>query len=178
MHMKLYQFIDIDNYDNIVSKVKNHLEKKELINSKYAGYIPIDKNELIEICPELISSFFKLGLTIIGSAIYRTTDNTQSLVHIDYTPYKCRINIPIINCEYSSTVYYKADVKEVRHQEHSNVNYIECINAVEIDRVTINNPIILRINTPHRVIMDETRSPRICLTIRCDPDPVVLFTKE
>ena len=178
MHMKLYQSIVIDDYNIIVSKVKNYLEKKELINSKYAGYIPIDKNELNEICPELVRSFFKIGLTIAGSAIYRTTDNTQSPVHIDYAAYKCRINIPIMNCEYSSTVYYKADIKEVRHQDHSKVNYIECINAVEIDRVTINNATILRIDTPHRVIMDEARSPRICLTIRCNPDPVVLFTKE
>ena len=178
MHMKLYQFIVIYNYNIIVSKFKNYLEKKELINSKHTGYIPIDKNELIKICPELVSSFFNLGLTIVGSAIYRTTGNTQSPVHIDYAPYKCRINIPIINCEYSSTVYYKADIKEIRHQDHSKVNYIECINAVEFDRVTINNPTILRIDTPHRVIMDEDRSPRICLTIRCNPDPIMLFTKE
>lgn len=176
--MKLYQPINIDNYDIIVSKVKNYLEKKELINTEYAGYIPLNKNELISSCPELVRSLFKFGLFIVGFAIYRTTNNTQSPVHIDHVTYECRVNIPIMNCEYSSTVFYKADIENTLVQPWDDTKYIKCINAVEIDRVTIDRPIILRINTPHRVEMDSSKSPRICLTIRCSPDPVTLFTSE
>ena len=58
-----------------------------------------------------------------------------------------------------------------------NTKYIKCVNSTEIDRVTIDRPTILRINTPHRVEMSETYSPRICLTIRCNPDPVNLFVE-
>jgi hypothetical protein len=173
--MKLYQPINIDNYDVIVSKVKSYLEKKELINTEYAGYIPLDRDELINSCPELARSLFKFGLFIAGSAIYRTTNNTQSPVHIDYVTYECRVNIPIINCEYSSTVFYNADIENTLIQPWDDTKYIKCINAVEIDRVTIDRPIILRINTPHRVEMDTDKSPRICLTVRCNPDPVTLF---
>lgn len=173
--MKLYQPINIDNCDVIVSKVKTYLEKKELIDTEYTGYIPLNKNELIASCPELVRSLSKVGLTIVGSAIYRTTNNNQSPVHIDHTIYKCRLNIPIINCEYSSTVFYNADIENTSVQPWDNTKYIKCINAVEIDRVTIDRPTILRINTPHRVEMDLNKSPRICLTIRCDPDPEILF---
>jgi hypothetical protein len=173
--MKLYQPIDLDNFDVIVSKVKNYLEKKELINGNDTGYIRLDRTELINSCPELARSLFKFGLNIIGSAIYRTTDNTQSPVHIDHVTYECRINIPIMNCEYSSTVYYTADIENTLSQP-DNTKYLKCMNAVEIDRITINRPTILRINTPHRVEMDQNKSPRICLTIRCNPDPVTLFT--
>ena len=176
--MKLYQFIDIDNQDIIISKIKLYLESKGLINTTRAGYIPLNTGELISFCPELFNSFIKLGLTINGCAVYRTTNNTQSPVHIDNATCQCRVNIPIMNCEYSSTVYYNADIKDVRKQDYNEIKYIECTNAVEIDRVTINSTIILRINAPHQVIMDETKSPRICLTVRCNPDPVTLFTKE
>jgi hypothetical protein len=176
--MKLYQFIVIDDYNIIVSKVKNYLEKKELINTEYAGYIPLNKNELINSCPELVRSLLKFDLFIDGAAIYRTTNNTQSPVHIDHVTYKCRVNIPIMNCEYSSTVFYNADIENTLVQPWDDTKYIKCINAVEIDRVTIDRPMILRINTPHRVEMDTSKSPRICLTIRCSPDPVMLFTKE
>jgi hypothetical protein len=173
--MKLYQSIDLDHCDIIISKVKDYLEKKELINTSYTGYILLDKNELVKSCPELARSLLKVGLTILGSAIYRTTNNTQSLVHIDNVTYECRVNIPIMNCEYSSTVFYNADIENTLVQPWSNIKYIKCINAVEIDRVTIDRPTILRINTPHRVEMDTNKSPRICLTIRCSPDPETLF---
>ena len=175
--MKLYQSIDLDHCDIIISKVKDYLEKKELINTSYTGYILLDKNELVKSCPELARSLLKVGLTILGSAIYRTTNNTQSLVHIDNVTYKCRVNIPIMNCEYSSTVYYNADIGNTEVQSWNNTKYIKCVNSTEIDRVTIDRPTILRINTPHRVEMSETYSPRICLTIRCNPDPVNLFVE-
>lgn len=174
--MKLYQTIDLDNCDLIIHKVKHYLENKGYIDTTNAGYIPLDVPELVRYCPMLLTSLFKIGLTINGAAIYRTTNNTQSPVHIDYATYECRVNIPIMNCEYSSTVYYNADIENTLSQL-DNTKYIKCINAVEIDRVTITSPTIIRINAPHRVEMDESKSPRICLTIRCNPDPVVLFTE-
>jgi hypothetical protein len=175
--MKFYQQINIDNYDIIISKVKTYLEKKSLIDTMYAGYIPLDTNELIGNCPELVRSLFKMGLTINGAAIYRTTDNSQSPVHIDHVTYQCRINIPIIGCEQSSTVYYNADIDNTLEQPWNKTKYVKCINAVEIARVTVDRPTILRVNAPHRVEMNKFNSLRICLTIRCTPDPVTLFTE-
>jgi hypothetical protein len=175
--MKLYQQIDLDNYDIIVSKVSAYLERKSLIDTTYTGYIPLDKNELVSNCPELVRSLFIMGLKIIGAAIYRTTNNSQSPIHIDYVTYQCRINIPIIGCEQSNTVYYIADIDNTLNQPWDETKYVKCINAVEIDRVTVNRPTILRVNAPHRVEMNESNSLRICLTIRCDPDPVTLFTE-
>ena len=174
--MKLHQRIDIDNLDTIIPKIKTYLERKNLINTSEVGYILLSKNELILYCPELFRSFLKIGLSISSVAIYRTTKNGQSAVHIDNTPYQCRINIPIMNCEYSSTVFYTADDDEIQQQNYNKLTFMKCKNPVEIDRITIDSPTILRVNVPHQVIMDETRSPRICLTVRCEPDPEILLT--
>jgi len=83
-----------------------------------------------------------------------------------------------MNCQYSSTVFYQAEIEQVKQQENFDLKYIQCINAVEVDRVTVDQPTILRIDHPHQVIMDEGKFPRICLTVGCYPDPVILFTKE
>ena len=174
--MKLHQRIDIDNLDTIIPKIKTYLERKNLIKTSYVGYILLNKTDIILYCPELFQSFLKLGLSISTVAIYRTTNNTQSEVHIDNTPYQCRINIPIMNCENTSTVFYTATNDEMEEQDYNNLTFVKCKDPVEIDRVTIDRPTILRVNAPHRVIMDETRSPRICLTVRCEPDPEILLT--
>jgi len=171
--MKLYQKIDIDNFDTIVNKIKLYLEQKQLIDTDLVGYIPLKLLDMLVCCPELTKSLSKLGFTIQGYAIYRTEPNTNTPVHVDNTTeYTSRINIPILNCDTSSTVFYDADISELKDQKSLNIKYIECINEVEIDRVTIDKATILRINKPHQVIMDMSRSPRICLTVRVLPDPI------
>jgi hypothetical protein len=177
--MKFYKKLDIDDYDTIVSKIQTYLVLKGLVDTSHTGYIPLKSVELIIACPELSQSLLKLGLTILSCAIYRTTNNNnQSPVHVDFATYSCRLNIPIMNCEYSSTVYYTGDKVDIKQQDYNEVKYIEYTNAIEIDRVTVDTATVLRIDYPHQVLTDETKTPRICLTIRCNPDPVMLLTKE
>jgi hypothetical protein len=171
--MNLYQKIDIDNLDIIIDKIKSYLDREQLIDTYLVGYIPLKLLDMLSCCPELVKSLGKLGFTIRSFAIYRTVPETNTPIHIDNTiEYTSRINIPILNCDTSSTVFYDADVLELRDQHSLNIKYIQCINAVEIDRVTIDKATILRINKPHQVLMDINRSPRICLTISVLPDPI------
>lgn len=176
--MEYYKKINIDKYGIIVSKIKLYLESKELVNTAHTGFIPLHPPEVIKSCSELQFSLDSVGLKIKSIGLYRTTRNSQSPVHIDHTPYKSRLNIPIMNCEYSSTVFYNAEIEQVKQQENFHLKYIQCVNAVEVDRVTVDQPTILRIDHPHQVVMDETRSPRICLTIGCDLDPMTVFATK
>jgi hypothetical protein len=174
--MEYYKKINISQYDVIVPRIQSYLENKDMINSAPAGFLPCNAKEIIEYCPQLYFSLIEVGLQIKTIGIYRTTLNSQAPIHIDHTPYKSRLNIPIMNCQYSSTVFYQADVEEVKQQKNDNLKYIQCVNAIEIDRVTVDQPTILRIDHPHQVIMDEDKFPRICLTVGCYPDPMTVFT--
>ena len=176
--MEYYKKINIDWYDDIVSKITTYLKSKGFIDNACTGFVPLDTAEVIANCPELEFSLSKIGLSIRSIGIYSTTPNSRAPIHIDHTIYKSRLNIPILNCQYSSTVFYTAEIEQVKQQRNNNLKYIQCINAVEVDRVTVDQPTILRIDHPHQVIMDETRSPRICLTVGCYPDPVILFTTK
>jgi hypothetical protein len=176
--MEYYKKINIEKYDVIVSKIKLYLESKELVDTVHTGFIPLHPSEVIRNCLELQFSLNSIGLKIKSIGIYRTTRNNQSPVHIDHTPYKSRLNIPIMNCQGSSTVFYEAEIEQVKQQNNFDIKYIRCVNAVEVDRVTVDQPTILRIDHPHQVIMDETRSPRICLTVGCDLDPMSMFATK
>lgn len=173
--MKLYHKFDIADFDTIVEKLKSYLVSEGLVENSKNGYIPLDLVEVKTICPELISVLKDMNFIVLGVAIYKTSaEEILPPVHIDNVPnnaYSSRVNIPIMNCETSSTVFYDADILEARTQDE-HIKYIQCVNEVEIDRVTIDKPTILVINKPHQVLMDLTRSPRICLTVRVYPDPI------
>lgn len=176
--MEYYKKINIDKYDVIVSKIKLYLESKELVNTIHAGFVQLQISEVVRNCVELPVSLRTVGLKIKSIGIYHTTHNNQSPIHIDHTVYKSRLNIPIMNCEYSSTVFYNAEIEQINQQKNSDIKYIRCVNAVEVDRVTVDQPTILRIDHPHQVVMDESKSPRICLTIGCDLDPMTVFATK
>ena len=178
--MKYYKKINIQNQEIIIEKIKSFLYQKNYIELDLAGFIPLNFSEVIDHCPELINSFLNKKLKITAVSLYKTFNNVTTPVHIDNVKnyYKCRINIPILNCEGTHTVFYKATPINLVDQGHSNISLIRCTNEVEVDRVTIDQPTIIRVDQPHRVIMDEQRSPRIALTVRCDPDPFVLLDTE
>ena len=172
-----YKRIKIANLDIIVSKIKSFLEKENFINSTDKGYIPLEKISILLNCPEIFQSFSQLGFEIKGFAIYKTFKN-DTPVHVDQSTYKARINIPILNCVGTHTIFYKADTVLPIQQDYKNLELIPCINEIEVDRITIDQPTVIRIDRPHRVLMNEQASPRICLTVRCEPDPILLFNKE
>lgn len=180
MLMKLYHKFDIDNLDIIQSKIKSYLKDNNFIDTDANGFIPLNLDDIKDACPELLQHLSSMNFNVISVAIYKTTSTMPAPpIHVDAAPYLSRINIPIMNCETSSTVFYKADILETKTQHTGpKVQYVECINAVEIDRVTIDKPTILVIRQPHQVIMDLTKSPRICLTIRVDPDPILSYNSR
>lgn len=177
--MQYYKKINIQNQETIIEKIKFFLHQKNHIESNISGFIPLNFTEVINHCPELFVSLLNKKLKIISVSLYKTINNSNP-VHIDNVKnyYKCRINIPILNCLGTHTVFYKATPISLVDQGHNNVSLIRCIDEVEVDRVTIDQPTIIRVDQPHKVIMDEQHSPRICLTVRCDPDPFILLNTE
>ena len=190
--MNYFKYININEYKLVLEKSRKfvletyntYLEKHEslfqLINWKsYVNY-----------CPEILTAFSDYKLEPVTGYIYIIFDQKLAPIHIDYISNfvnKCRINIPIFNCEHSKTLFYRKinNAGVVTPQmvkinkglsSSSYIRYDENDSALEkVDEVIVDKPTILRVQEPHRVIIDHTHIPRVVLTIQTRKDPVYLL---
>lgn len=175
--MIYYKQIDIDSFDIIQTKTL------EFINSRgqpKIGFSVLPMKEYTEYCPEILTAFSRYNIKPVSCALYTTTEQEQSRVHVDYildNMPQCRINIPILNCEGSRTEFYTGGEYDVYTQPNG-IPYLEIKKdsvATKVDEVEITVPTIIRVQKPHRVNSNLVRVPRICMTVRCDVDPVFLL---
>ena len=131
-----------------------------------------------------------------ASCYFSIVNNGSCPIHVDYTkPDKCiAINIPLIDCDDSWTVWYEADIdtsmpiKSILHDnqsqnllmpdehEQSDKKYVSGYNsfwcqeniAKEIDRARCDTPMIVNISIPHRPVVDHQRL-RVLFTLRLIP---------
>lgn len=172
-----YKKINIKNIKNIQSELLNYLKvHTDILNDKTIGFIPLNKQSVIDHCADTLDFFLKLNLTPVRFNLYKTIKNGDSLVHIDTYEYKTRINIPILNCEHSQTKFFIAR-PSVKIVQKNKLPFILCDqeSAIEVDNFALDMPTVFKVMTPHQVIMDENFSPRISLTVKCEPDPIFLL---
>jgi len=120
-------------------------------------YIPLQK--MID------SLFISYNLHLSMAAVYVTYTDSQGALHSDNAPTEYRINIPILNCEGSSTDYYHV----AEFEYYTNSKYKIKIpksesNIVLLDSFTLDGPTIVSVNNFHRVRVTD-KVPRISLTL-------------
>ena len=124
----------------------------------------------------------KHNIKPIAVAVYIMRNNSDIAPHKDSTRSNARINIPILNCNDTWTLFYRGapNIKPAPLVLPNGVVYIGYHNAdiEEVDRVCISEPTIIRPQEIHSVIMQEKNSPRITLTVTCNPDPEFLLEQQ
>jgi len=159
-------------------------------------------NEVNEHIPDLINAFNSMGLTM-NQLIYFTNLNNDIniddsldpravFIHTDreddpeskydkepvltnFNP-TCAINIPLLNCERSKTLFYR-----FKKENTSDVYYkvIDCgghskTDVEEVYRFELYKPAVLRINVPHAV-WNPNKEPRVVATFRFNESLENLF---
>ena len=105
--MNYFKYIEIDNFELIQHKTLNFLTRNNWMHRIGFEILPFEEY-LLE-CPEIITAFNRYDIKPILVATYIMVEQDMSRIHIDYkTSYMslARINIPIVNCEGSSTEFY------------------------------------------------------------------------
>jgi hypothetical protein len=179
--MQYYKKIDIDFYDDIVNDAVDYLKThKPDIYSRTTNttYHPLDVTEFKKYCTKLDAGFSKYGLTCNWVVVYVMTQNSHSPIHVDGYPQSARINLPLLNCKGSKTVFYSGGEFNKRTFNSktsigawllSRIAGIRTADSVEID-----GPTVVLVNEPHSVLMSE-HAPRITLSLGFDKDPVFLL---
>ena len=197
--MRYFKYIAIDNYQIIREKsVKFFLKNYSSIRTSV--FQQFDWTEYVKHCPEILTAFSRYDLEPYTGFIYIIYKQEESPLHTDYvnSAYnKCRINIPVINCEFSKTFFYKK-VSSALAQERimqndimtdpdneSNSKPIDYIKYDEndfslekVDEVVVDRPTVMRVQEPHRVMIDSNHVPRVVLTIHTRKDPVYLLNDD
>jgi len=97
-------------------------------------------------------------------------------LHVDGTDWVNRaygLNLPVLNCKDSFTVYYNAEILcpaiDDADDPRASALYCREDTAVEIDRIEVSNPYWANVIVPHRPIVTH-QLPRILASFRFDPE--------
>lgn len=129
-------------------------------------------------CPALAQRVAAAGRRIEYAATITKSSNEPPFIHVDHMPgVEARLLFPISNTEGSYTAFYSSTVPptESSFQGALKAYVLKEEECVEIERVHMVQPIVLRITTPHAIICNPRLGPRVTLTLRLDQDPVDLL---
>jgi hypothetical protein len=177
--MSYWKRIELKNIDVIIEKSLEFLKihTPYMMKESFKGaFISLAPYQFLQKIPEITESLQEHGLFVEDANIYVMWNNKDSVVHKDYTDSIGRINIPLLNCEGTYTTFYE-NVHSRRLVLPTSAPFYMTTNKdyIEVDRVEIIQPTIIKVCDGHNVIMDETRVPRITLTLTCTPDAGLLL---
>ena len=135
----------------------------------------LDLKKLDEQVPELGQSVYSALGTKIWLAAVLVLRKEQTNLHTDHTlgqrGQKARLNLPLLNCEKSQTVFYDAgDQPPVAINAFDNTKVWRWgSNFPVLTRVVLSEPTILRVSALHGV-HSFTTAPRIALTLNLERD--------
>lgn len=174
--MKYYQHIQIPNVNEIIDATRNYIVSNDAIYNRRSGVCLIHLGKNLPFFASLIESCLdKYNLVCTGAYAFVISHQNQCSVHSDSFIHESRLNIPILNCEYSETKFYDVSKwKTCRNMLGHDVPV--ALEYVEVDSVKITEPTLLRVNKPHKVILNkELDTPRITLSLYFDRDPLFLI---
>lgn len=167
-------------FETTKRKLNEWIDRKGMLSTGHF-WNEVHPEEVLMVAPELKWDLKKAGFVITYASIIQATYAAGS-VHIDQEgldyAVQARLNIPLRNIEGSTTRFYKADREKLalitapNGVKYSNVSMESC---VEVERIVLNEPTVLRISEPHAVYGANSVNPRLALTLRLYPDPVCLL---
>lgn len=188
--MKYANYIDIPNWKSLRDQIIKFRERQPHKDELWWCYFP---EQLKKEIPELVNAFESMGLDMCQMILFTNLNNDINVkdsldpkavfIHTDreddpearfdygipvLTDFQTTnaINIPLLNCEGSQTLFYKLK------NDNPDVFYtvIGCgghahQDVEEVFRFELDKPAVLRINVPHGV-WNPNAEPRVVATFR------------
>lgn len=168
-------------HDEITTKTLDFIKQYSfLYNRSIATLVPLGQFGLFDAVPEIKTAFNEIGLNPVFGALLAMHRQEESSPHYDTVTPQVRINLPLLNCDGSSTEFYEdRDTKVFLNPHNPSVAYIAEDPSVltKIDEVEVNYATILRVSALHRVILGPN-VPRFTLTVGFDYDGTDLLDER
>ena len=180
--MLLYKKLNIDQID----KIQNDL--LDLVNELF-DYQDVTTNIIVseEIiknrCPLLIKFLAENNLNWDICRFFITKPQDIIPIHNDGNdqyPKFLALNIPVINCENTSMIWWDnvdpiaSDLSSNIQRYGSNIQFFDSNNKIKVGSIELDAPYLVRINYPHNV-ENLTDRFRIIFSMRFNPEPLHLW---
>jgi hypothetical protein len=158
----------------------------ELLSKKTLSYASLHKDKIksfwtninlanfVEYVPEIVTTFATLNITPKRVSLITavTQDRFDPGIHRDHTSIPVRINVPVLNCEYSQTKFWRTTsepIVEFIPGTDIPYFYLKESDCELADTLVLDKPTVLRVSEPHSVHVGE-KTPRLALTIEFEED--------
>lgn len=183
----LYKPVHIDNLENIqieLSKFIYSIDKD--FDTKSTDFIFVTKFRMASHTPLLCKLIRSMGLFSrwIGCGISSNNHGENLRIHVDqfdWTTVCYGLNIPVMNCEDSYTVWYDAELLDENPSDdkpaYNNAPIIKPgTTPIEIGRWAVKNPAWVNVSIPHCSVTEHNK-PRALISARFDPEVHDLLNK-
>ena len=184
----LYKLVDVANLEQIQKELVPILYNKYPtfdIPSETIKYVPVARNEIELNAPAYTNYIKSLGLINkwTFSLIIIVSNISEENIHVDHTDYNQRcygLNLPLINCEDTYTVWYNAtlenesptDIKSLQNARNIKTD----LPYNEIGRLEVSNSAWINVSIPH-VAENKKDKPRALISARFNPEVHSLLNK-
>ena len=165
-------------YENISNSIYDYLEKNNLVYNNEIFYNDLPHIEFLKKFPKINSFLTSFNTYCISIGLIKIFYNKVA-IHQDNSASNggsVRLNWPVVNCEYSDTIFYENfnGVKDKKLLDNGTVFHeYQNEDCREIGRFCLDSPTALDVSTPHRVWCEQF--PRISLTFHLKPNPFWLL---
>ena len=151
--MKYYKYLDL-NWKPCSDQINRYISKNPSIISLNGGsWKNLDLSDVLENVPELINFANSMDCTLRFVALF-VSRYRYGNIHIDDDKFsKCRINIPILNCNDTETRFFTTTSKPIKKLQ-SNGTALWLINpsdCTQVDQFNLTQAVIFRNTHPHQV---------------------------
>lgn len=175
----LYKPIEVDNLKEIQKEIIPIIYKKiPNFNRSLPQFKIIMRDEIEPFAPLYTEFIKKFGMIERWElcVLVTTNLNIDFNIHVDNSDWKTScygLNIPIINCDNSYTVWYDTELEDTIYDDDDIRNTARIqkpkTDAIEIERLDASQPAWVNTSIPHRPVSTHTR-PRAILSARFNPE--------
>ena len=165
--MRYYRELDIDCTEIREAILEDYIPKEN----------PSFWNDIDNVHMDILTNMFKqLNITPKYYSLINASASNFN-IHTDACPEPIRINIPLLNCELSTTIFYKSwnnnspqiifDNPQLGTRRHEHFNQSDVHIA---DMMKLKKPTAIRVHEPHAVAVLKKYTPRLALTVGFEED--------
>lgn len=174
--MKLYKYLQCDNYQEINQQILNFVNETKLIESSKHFWNPISAVDFLKSNPLFYywMNQQQLKLHSLAVTIGRTLDCCS--IHTDTPPAVNKLSWPVLNTQGTFNRWFRPTVENVKVQINplGGTCYINIDELEEIGRMEVVRPCIINAGIPHDVwIQEPAQFPRIGLQCMLFQEPVL-----
>lgn len=161
--MAYYKHLDLD-YEPVVKKLRSYT--LDNIDQMQRFWNPLDTTEILSRFPEIQKMFDPLNITIKMIALINARPG-HNQIHRDNSKENVRINLPVLNCEHSTTIFYRSDDEGVPSVTSNGRPFLD-LNTCKFEFVEsfcLDRPAAINVNEPHQLVIEQRYLPRVAWTV-------------